>query len=68
LIAVSWNRAVRLNPLKNTHMIFADMAYGTPDGKIRWKTAAEFEKAFGFSTDAVEVFPDEADGKESEQM
>jgi hypothetical protein len=68
LIAVSWNRKLRLNPLKKTSMTFADMAYGTPDGKIRWKTAAEFEKAFGFSTDAVEVFPDEADGKESEQI
>jgi hypothetical protein len=67
LVAVSWNRAVRLNPLKKTNMDFADMAYGTPDGKVRWK-AAEFEKAFGFSTDTVEVFPDEADGKESEQM
>lgn len=68
LVAVSWNRKLRLNPLKKTSMTFADMAYGTPDGKVRWKTAAEFEKAFGFSTDAVEVFPDEADGKESEQM
>jgi hypothetical protein len=35
---------------------------------VRWKAAAEFEKAFGFSIDTVEVFPDEADGKESEQM
>jgi hypothetical protein len=68
LVAVSWNRKVRLNPLKKTNMDFADMAYGTPDGKKRWKTAAEFEKAFGFSADAVEVFPDEANGNESEQM
>jgi hypothetical protein len=58
LVAVSWNRKLRLNPLKKTNMDFADMAYGTPDGKVRWKKLADFEKFFGFTSNAAEVFPD----------
>jgi hypothetical protein len=46
------------NPLKKTNMDFADMAYGTPDGKVRWKKLADFEKHFGFTSNAAEVFPD----------
>jgi hypothetical protein len=55
LVAVSWNRIFRL---KKTHMDFADVEYGTPDGKVRWKNLADFEKHFGFTNNATEVFPD----------
>jgi hypothetical protein len=41
-----------------THMDFADVAYGMPDGKVRWKKLADFEKHFGFTNNAAEVFPD----------
>jgi hypothetical protein len=58
LVAVSWNRKLRLNPLKKTNMDFADVAYGTPDGKVRWKQLADFEKFFSFTSNAAEVFPD----------
>jgi hypothetical protein len=58
LVAVSWNRKLRLNPLKKTHIDFADVLYGTPDGKEKWKKLADFEKFFGFTSNAAEVFPD----------
>jgi hypothetical protein len=58
LMAVSWNRKLRLNPFKGTNIDFADVAYGTPDGKVRWKKLADFEKQFGFTSNAAEVFPD----------
>jgi hypothetical protein len=66
LVAISWNRKLRLNPLKRTPMDFADVVFGTPDGKVRWKTLAEFEKFFGFSSNAAEVFPDEI-GRSAEE-
>jgi hypothetical protein len=59
LVAASWNRKVRLSPLKRERMDFAEVVFGTPDGKVRWKSLAEFEKFFGFSSNAAEVFPDE---------
>lgn len=61
LVAVSWNPKLRLNPLKKTHLDFAHPVFGTPDGKVRWNSLAEFEKAFGFSSTAAEVFPDRTD-------
>ncbi len=67
LVAISWNRELRLNPLKKTHIDFADLRFGTPDGKIRWKNLEEFEKHFNFSANATHVFPDVAAGKELER-
>lgn len=61
LVAVSWSPKLRLNPLKKTHLDFAHPVFGTPDGKVRWNTLAEFEKAFGFSSTAADVFPDRTD-------
>lgn len=58
LVAISWNRDRRLNPLKKTHIDFADLVYGTPNGKERWKTRDEFEKAFDTSWQAAQVYPD----------
>jgi hypothetical protein len=66
LVAVSWNRKLRLNPLKNTNMDFADVAYGTPDGKVRWKKLSDFEKFFGFTSNAAEVFPDRSDSDDDD--
>lgn len=58
LVAVSWNRANRLIKGK-VPIDYADLVYGTPDGKERWKTEAEFEKAFNTSAHASHVFPEE---------
>lgn len=44
LVAVSWNRKASLNPRKYTHLDFAEVLYGTPNGKVRWKNIEEFEK------------------------
>ena len=68
LVALSWNRNIRLNPLKKTNIDSADLVYGTPAGKVRWKSREEFAKYFDFSPVAAQVFPDEADGKESEEI
>ena len=59
LVALSWNRPIRLNPAKKVPIELADLVYGTPDGKERWKTEDEFEKAFNTSSGAAQVFPDE---------
>jgi hypothetical protein len=61
LVAASWNRKLRLNPLKKTHIDFAEVVYGTPDGKVKWNKLADFEKAFGFTSNAAEVFPDRSE-------
>lgn len=58
LVAISWNRARRINPLQYTAIDAADVAYGTPDGKERWKTQEAFEKSFNTSWRAAQVFPD----------
>lgn len=57
LVALSWNRSLR-NPLKRTPLTMADLVFGTPDGKEKWKTREEFDKAFDTSEDARQVFPD----------
>lgn len=67
LVAVSWNRKIR-NPLKGTSVNSADVVYGTPSGTERWKSREEFAKHFDFSPVAAQVFPDEADGSESEEI
>lgn len=59
LVALSWNRALRFNPASKVPIDYAHLVYGTPDGKERWKTEAEFEKAFNTSAHAAQVFPDE---------
>ncbi|MEO7494227.1 MAG: hypothetical protein ABIV04_04690 [Massilia sp.] len=65
LIGVSWNRKVTAN---RTPMDLAEVVYGTPDGKVRWKSQEEFQKHFDFSPVAAQVFPDESGGRESEHF
>jgi hypothetical protein len=67
LIAIGWNSDLRLNPYQKTHIDFAHVVFGTPDGKVKWKSLAEFEKFFGFSSNAAEVFPDRKDQEDSTQ-
>lgn len=67
LVAVSWNRKIR-NPLKKTSIDFADLVFGTPSGKERWKSEEEFDRHFDFSPSAAQVFPDVAKGIEPEQI
>lgn len=67
LVAVSWNRAIR-NPLKNTSVLSADVVYGTPSGKERWRNKQEFAKYFDFSPEADQVYPDLANGEEPEKI
>lgn len=62
LVAISWNREryplVGLIKFKKTSIEFADIVYGTPNGKEKWKTRDSFEKAFDHSWRATHVFPD----------
>ena len=65
LVAMSWNRSMR-NPLKTTPLSVADLAFGTPDGKVKWKNRAEFDKAFDTSEDARQVLPNGPDAEYDE--
>lgn len=60
LKALSWDRKIRTIPYKYKPKEYADLVYGTPDGKVRWKNKAEFEKTFNTSARAAHVFPEEA--------
>lgn len=57
LVALSWDRSTR-NPVKDVPLSAADLVFGTPDGKEKWKTRDEFDKTFDTSEDARQVFPD----------
>jgi hypothetical protein len=57
LVALSWHRSAR-SPLKKAPISAADLVFGTPDGKVRWRTREEFDSAFDTSEDARQVFPD----------
>jgi hypothetical protein len=67
LVAVSWNRKIG-NPLKKKSILSADLVFGTPDGKERWKSMEEFGKHFDFSPTAAQVFPDVVNGIEPEPI
>ncbi len=62
LKALSWNRKWQIFGKGKTSIDFADLVYGTPDGRERW-TKAEFEKLFNTSSRASHVFPEEKDRK-----
>jgi hypothetical protein len=62
-----WNRKLR-NLLKETSVLSADLAFGTPDGKERWNSREEFGKHFDFSPTAAQVFPDRVKGIEPQQV
>ena len=47
LVAIGWNRSLRSKPLDS-----ADVAFGTPDGKIKWKDKEAFFQAVGFDAEA----------------
>jgi len=44
--------------MKNTPLSMATVVYGTPDGKEKWKTRDEFDRAFDTSENARQVYPD----------
>lgn len=54
---MSWNRKLR-NPFKEVPLLSADLVFGTPDGREKWKSREEFDRAFDTSEDARQVFPD----------
>jgi hypothetical protein len=58
LVAMSWDRDMRFTEKGDVPILYAHLAYGTPDGVERWKTKAEFEKAFDTSSRAAHVLPD----------
>ena len=68
LVAVSWSRKASLNPWRVTHLDFAEVLYGTPDGKVRWASIEDFEKRFDFSSSSAPVFPDLRNGMEPEKI
>ncbi|WP_426339254.1 hypothetical protein ACN9MZ_23395 [Pseudoduganella sp. S-14] len=39
-------------------LLIADLVFGTPGSKEKWKTREEFDKAFDTSEYALQVFPD----------
>jgi len=57
LVALSWSRTMKISfgdvPPSNK-----DLEFGTPDGKVKWRTADDFYKAFNSSDNARQVFPD----------
>jgi hypothetical protein len=57
LVALSWDKSARLL-FKGRPSSEKQLEFGTPDGKVRWRTADEFYKAFDSSSDARQVFPD----------
>ncbi|SEN53025.1 hypothetical protein SAMN05428959_102269 [Duganella sp. CF517] len=67
LVAVSWNCEIGY-PLKKTSILSADLVFGTPTGKVLWKTREEFGKHFDFSPAAAQVFPDVVNGIEPDRM
>lgn len=62
LVAASWNRSVR-NPLKSTPLTMADLVFGTPDGKQKWKNREEFNQAFNTSENGRPIFPESSGGE-----
>ena len=56
LVAASWAKSRSL--FKSGSSSDKDLDFGTPDGKVKWRTAEEFYKAFDSSIDARQVFPD----------
>jgi hypothetical protein len=57
LVALSWDKSARFL-FKGRPSSEKQLEFGTPDGKVRWRTADEFYKAFDSSSDARQVFPD----------
>ncbi|WP_139232816.1 hypothetical protein [Duganella sp. CF458] len=57
LVAVSWDASNRL-PFQDAPVSVSNLAYGTPDGKIRWRSAEDFNRAFDTSDNASQVYPD----------
>jgi hypothetical protein len=50
--------------MKDVPLSAADLVFGTPDGKEKWKTREEFDKAFETSENARQVFPDRSQDNE----
>jgi hypothetical protein len=59
LVAVSWDPSAR--PFKDTAGPASRLMFGTPDGKVKWKSQEEFHQAFETSADARQVYPDKQD-------
>jgi hypothetical protein len=54
LVALGWNDKFR--PGMREAVDFAEIIYGTPDGKQKWKTEEEFFKAFDFDPNAIRAY------------
>lgn len=58
LVAIGWNRRTGSAYSGTNNLDIIQMAFGTPDGKQRWKSKEEFFKAFDFDESASRVFPE----------
>jgi hypothetical protein len=57
LVAIGWDRKLG-SALTDGPVDTAPIVYGTPDGKVRWKTKEEFFKAFDFDPTAARAYPE----------
>ncbi|WP_213954469.1 MULTISPECIES: hypothetical protein [unclassified Variovorax] len=57
LVAIGWNTKLG-SAMRNERLDDAEMAYGTPDGVVKWKTKEEFFKAFDFDAWAMRAYPE----------
>ncbi|MDB5800701.1 MAG: hypothetical protein JWL63_1640 [Rhodocyclales bacterium] len=57
LVAIGWNAKLG-TALKSQRLYEANIIFGTPDGKRKWKNEEEFFKAFDFDPDASRAYPD----------
>lgn len=62
LVALSWNKRIFVRSWEKHFNMAKWVAYGTPDGKERWKNLDEFEKTFDTSLIGPMLFPDEQKG------
>ncbi|GAA5162783.1 hypothetical protein [Viridibacterium curvum] len=57
LVALGWNNRLGSTVGKKEMFDFADIRYGTPDGKEKWKSKEEFFKAFDYDPYAKRAYP-----------
>ena len=56
LVAIGWNAKFSLFG-KTEDIMHAQVIFGMPDGVERWKTKAEFARAFDFDEEAQRAYP-----------
>ncbi|PLK46937.1 hypothetical protein C0V76_19355 [Uliginosibacterium sp. TH139] len=57
LVALGWNNRLGSAVAKKEMFDFADIRYGTPDGKEKWQGKEAFFKAFDFDPNARRAYP-----------